>query len=82
MTEDKKPEIVFAPGAFDNFEGSQEELDELVAEIQRLVETGEIFEHSRELTDEDLEDLPEDIQQQIVAAFDAEEYQEISRKLQ
>ena len=40
------PKIVFAEGCFDNFEGTQEELDELIAEIQRLVDTGEIFERS------------------------------------
>ena len=33
---DKKMEIVFAPGAFDHFDGTQEELDEMVAEIQRM----------------------------------------------
>lgn len=44
MIEKKKPELVFAPGCFDNFDGTQEELDELLAEIQRLVDTGEIFE--------------------------------------
>lgn len=41
---DKKPEIVFAPGCFDGFEGTQEELDELMAEIHRMVESGELFE--------------------------------------
>lgn len=66
MTENKKPEIVFMPGCFDNFEGTQEELDEMVAEIQRLVESGEIFEKSSpvdisaildDLSDEEIEDL-------------------------
>jgi len=47
MSEDSKVEIVFAPGCFDNFEGSQEELDEFVAELNRLAETGELFEQSR-----------------------------------
>lgn len=45
--ESKDVEIVFAPGCFDNFEGTQEELDELMAEIQRMVETGELFERAR-----------------------------------
>ena len=52
--EQKKPEIIFAPGCFDNFEGTQEELDEMIAEIQRMAESGELFENSTEL---DLEDL-------------------------
>lgn len=41
---DKKPEVIFAPGCFDGFEGTQEELDELMAEIHRMVESGELFE--------------------------------------
>lgn len=48
MTDERKDvEIVFAPGCFDNFEGTQEELDELMAEIQRMVDTGELFERAR-----------------------------------
>jgi len=35
MTDSKKPfEVVFAPGCFDHFDGTQEELDALMAEIQ------------------------------------------------
>lgn len=56
---EKKPiEIIFAPGCFDDFEGSQEELDEMVAEIKRLAESGELFERSRPL---DVEDLIEEM---------------------
>jgi hypothetical protein len=50
--------IVFAPGCFDQFEGSQEELDELIAEITKMVKTGEILEKSTpvdELDDDELE---------------------------
>lgn len=42
MTEEKKMKLEFAPGCFDNFEGTQEELDDLVAEIQRMFESGEM----------------------------------------
>lgn len=42
-----KPKITFAPGCFDSFEGTQEELDELQAEIMRMVESGEFEEKSR-----------------------------------
>jgi hypothetical protein len=51
-----KPKLVFAPGCFDNFEGTQEELDELVAEITRMVESGEILEQSLNLNDDELAD--------------------------
>ncbi len=52
----KKLKLQFAPGCFDNFDGTQEELDELIAEITRMAETGEIFENSRELTPDDLDE--------------------------
>lgn len=56
----KKLKLEFAPGCFDSFEGTQEELDDLVAHIRGLVDSGEIFEQSEpvdlsELSEEDLE---------------------------
>lgn len=58
MTDEKKtPEIIFAPGCFDSFEGTQEELDEMIAEIKRMAESGELFEQATSL---DLDDLSEE----------------------
>lgn len=37
----KDLKIEFAPGCFDHFEGSQEELDGLINEIKRMFESGE-----------------------------------------
>ena len=56
----KLPTVVFAPGCFDSFEGTQEELDELIAEIQKSIEDGSLFEKSTlvdldSLTDDDIE---------------------------
>jgi len=60
MTDEKKPvKIEFAPGALDNFDGTQEELDELIAEIHRMIETGELFENSRPLDPEEDADIIE-----------------------
>jgi hypothetical protein len=59
MTEDKKIKVVFAPGSFDNFEGTQEELDELIAEIKTLAESGELQERALPVDMDDLEDDPE-----------------------
>jgi hypothetical protein len=58
-SKDDKPKytIEIAPGAFDNFEGTQEELDELIADITRMAETGELMEQSEPL---DLEELFEE----------------------
>lgn len=54
----KDLKVVFAPGCFDNFEGSQEELDELIAEITQMVKSGEILEKSvpvEELDEDEIE---------------------------
>jgi hypothetical protein len=55
-------QITFAPGAFDQFDGTQEELDALVAEIQRMADSGELAENSVALEDwDDLNDEDRDI---------------------
>ena len=64
---DKKIKIEFAPGAFDNFDGSQEELDEFIAELERMVESGELQENSRELSEEDFNELPNEIKEQLMS---------------
>jgi sugar/nucleoside kinase (ribokinase family) len=76
MTKKEKPiKIEFAPGAFDNFEGTQEELDELLAEIEYMFvnkSRAEIEAMSRPLTEEDLEELPDEIKEQMIRGFDDE----------
>ena len=53
MSDSKKPEIIFAPGCFDNFEGTQEELQELIAHIRQMVENDTLFENSEPLDPEE-----------------------------
>ena len=53
MTKKNPVKIEFAPGAFDSFEGTQEELDAFIAELQRMAESGELEEHSVALDDEE-----------------------------
>ena len=61
MTEEKKPlKIVFEPGCFDQFEGSQEELNELMEAIQKQFESGDFLENSRAVDEEYLEELMEE----------------------
>ena len=36
MTTSKKLQVEFAPGVFDTFDGTQEELDQLMAEITSM----------------------------------------------
>lgn len=38
----KKLKLIFEPGCFDNFEGTQEELDQLVEQITAMAENGEL----------------------------------------
>lgn len=62
MSNDDTPEmkLVFAPGCFDSFEGTQDELEELIAHIKNLFETGELLEQSVEVDAIELrEDYPE-----------------------
>ena len=67
----KKPlQVVFDPGCFDNIDGTQEELDEFVKQIQEFAESGLLFENSVELTDEDIEELDEETRQQIIRALE------------
>jgi hypothetical protein len=82
MMEDKKLKVEFAPGAFDSFEGTQEELDEFIAEIYKAIDSGELFENSIELTEEEFLDLPEEIQQQLVGSLDVESVEVPKRMLQ
>jgi len=67
---DNKPKIKFAPGAFDAFEGSQEELDAMVADIQQLIESGEIFNKTVAVDMDDLKtsdpELYDDLMNQIL----------------
>ena len=73
MTEKKPLKVIFDPGCFNNFEGTQAELDAFVAQIQAFAESGLLFENSVELTDEDIEDLDEDTRQQIIRALERDD---------
>ena len=67
---DKKLKIEFAPGAFDSFEGTQEELDELIAEITKMAESGELFEKSQPLDLEALEDEDPELAHKIMSSLE------------
>lgn len=60
MSEKKLPngmKLVFAPGCFDSFEGTQEELDALMKEIEEGFVNGTFFEKAKPLSEEDLDEL-------------------------
>ncbi len=75
----KELEIVFAPGSFDNFEGTQEELDEFVAEITAMFKSGEFMEKSRPVDIDSLSD-EEAVRLAKSLGFDIETGEEISVK--
>ena len=76
MKDKKTPKVIFEPGCFDSFEGTQEELEELMAEIIRMAESGELEENARPIDLDNDEDL--DILSHIAEA----ELAKAQRKLQ
>ena len=56
MTKDVKLKVVFAKGSMDDFDGTQEELDALVAEIKEMVANG-AFEDAIPITEEEEEEF-------------------------
>jgi hypothetical protein len=72
MTE-KKMKVEFAPGAFDDFDGTQEELDSLQAEIVSMfanLTPEELAERSQPVDIEELiEDGERDVVEKIVQAM-------------
>jgi len=70
MTENKM-KIVFAPGCFDNFEGTQEELDEMVKDIQDMFNNHSPEElRAMSTRVEDIEDLPDEFIEQLMIDLD------------
>jgi TRAP-type C4-dicarboxylate transport system substrate-binding protein len=68
MPKDKpRMKVEFAPGAFDGWEGTQEELDQFVAEIQRMAESGELEENSIDITDDEAWESLSEEEQSIIA---------------
>ncbi len=81
----KKLKIEFAPGCFDHFEGTQEELDELIAEITKQFESGEFMENSKPidmdtLMEEDPE-MAEILLKQYTDSLDREDDPDYKKKM-
>ena len=67
--ETKELKIEFAPGCFDNFDGTQEELDSLIADIKNMITSGAIHENSTQLNEDDFDELPDEVKEQIARTF-------------
>ena len=84
MSENKKPKIEFAPGCFDDFDGTQEELEQLMSQLQTMFEnlsTDELESRSRTVSMADLAELDEETQKQILSAMDDLDNEERTRRL-
>lgn len=59
---DKKLKLSFAPGCFDNFEGTQEELNEMIGQIREMFAnmTPEDFENHPDIIPLDIDDIIDD----------------------
>lgn len=73
MTDKKKPlSIEFAPGCFDSFEGTQEELDAMVNEIKSMFNN---------MTPEELEARSQPVDLEFLEELDEEEAEMLIRAL-
>jgi hypothetical protein len=71
MNDTPKPiKVEFAPGCFDNFDGTQEELDALVAEITQLAQSGQLEELSTPVDDDAWEQLSDEEKEIISSALE------------
>ena len=59
--EEKPIEVIFAPGCFDDFDGTQEELDAMIKEITEMFASGNIDPSKvtpvEDMSDEEIEEL-------------------------
>ncbi len=79
MTEEKKMRVEFAPGCFDNFEGTQEELDAFIKQLTDMFE-GKTADEIEALGARpvDPDDLPSEVLAQIAEhLFNEEELEEL-----
>jgi hypothetical protein len=77
--DDGKVTIEFAPGCFDSFEGTQEELDQMISEITAMFASGEINDCARVV---DIDDLIEEDPEMAERVFAAIQRDDVQRKLQ
>lgn len=63
-------EIKFVKGAFSNFDGTQEELDNLIKEITDLAESGQLLEQAVEIDLDDVEENDPELYKMLMKAYD------------
>jgi hypothetical protein len=63
MTKKKQLDVEFVPGWADELELNQEEYDALIDGIKQLISTGEIFENATPVSELDIEEQEEILEQ-------------------
>lgn len=63
---DEKLKVVFAPGCFDEFDGTPEELQELVAQIHQMAEDGSIMDQAEPVSDEEAAEVMRRVAQNLM----------------
>lgn len=61
-----KLRVEFAPGCFDDFEGTEEELQEFIAMIHQMAADGSILEMSELLSDEEADEIWEKMEKKTL----------------
>jgi hypothetical protein len=70
--------VEFIPGCFDDFEGTPEELENLIAEINRMAQSGELQKKARPI---DMRD-PEQFDIEVMTRLINHELQETQKKFE
>lgn len=69
--------VEFAPGCFDHFEGTQEELDAMMAEITEMFQNmtpEELAAHSRPIDEDSIEDMDPEQVEALIRALEGDNY--------
>ena len=66
----KKLKITFMPGAFDTFEGTQEELDSLIKDLETKLSSGELLENSKPVDIEQLFEEDPELAEKLTNMFE------------
>ena len=61
----KELKIVFAEGCFDDFEGTQEELQEIIADLHQQLADGTLFENSVSVSYDEAKDIASKIENKM-----------------
>lgn len=65
----KDLKIEFAPGCFDDFDGTQEELDAFMAEITEMIRNGDMLDSARAVDFETMMDEEPEVAEKLIRAL-------------